>query len=89
MNASRSQKTLKPNQCIALLALASGERPRLVAARAGSDRSWHPLAAQNAEQPALCTGQPVAGSLCLVSRAGHPPPKQSHGPSHLPDDSAR
>ena len=35
MNASRPQKTLKPNQRFALLALASGERPRLVAARAG------------------------------------------------------
>ena len=35
MNASRPQKTLKPNQRIALLALANGERPRLVAARTG------------------------------------------------------
>jgi hypothetical protein len=35
MNASRPEKTLKPNQRIALLALANGERPRFVAARAG------------------------------------------------------
>ena len=32
---SRPEKTLKPNQRIALLALAKGERPRLVAVRAG------------------------------------------------------
>lgn len=35
MNASRPTKTLKPNQRIALLALANGERPKIVAARAG------------------------------------------------------
>lgn len=35
MNSSRREKVLKPNQRIALLALASGERPRHVAARAG------------------------------------------------------
>lgn len=35
MSASRPEKNLKPNQRIALLALANGERPKLVAARAG------------------------------------------------------
>ena len=34
MNASRPEHTLKPAQRIALLALASGESPELVAARA-------------------------------------------------------
>jgi len=34
MNPSQPEKTLKPPQRIALLALAAGERPQLVAARA-------------------------------------------------------
>jgi len=34
MSDSRPEKALKPNQRIALLALANGERPRLVAIRA-------------------------------------------------------